>query len=94
MTEAQKRQCWKEAAQALTEALRDDNACLSQKTLHLAADLLEKSFTEERNIGTWKTAYLDHEACGVRPMVLYCSECHQVAVNPTKFCPNCGADMT
>ena len=43
--------------------------------------------------GEWKTAWLDHEAFGERPKVLYCSACNQVATIRTPFCPNCGADM-
>lgn len=47
----------------------------------------------ERKRGKWKTAYLDHEAFGIRPQVWYCSECHQITSFRTFFCPNCGADM-
>lgn len=47
----------------------------------------------ERKKGKWKTAYLDHEAFGVRPHTFYCSECHQITSFRTFFCPNCGADM-
>lgn len=47
----------------------------------------------ERKKGKWKTAYLDHEAMGERPKVLYCSECNQCIAYPTHYCPNCGADM-
>lgn len=47
----------------------------------------------ERKKGKWKTAYLDHEAFGVRPKVTYCSECNQCIAYPTNFCPNCGARM-
>ena len=43
--------------------------------------------------GEWKTAWLDHEAFGERPRVLYCSACNQVTAIRTPFCPNCGADM-
>ena len=43
--------------------------------------------------GTWKTAYLDHEAFGERPKVFYCSRCNEVSTFRTHFCPNCGADM-
>jgi hypothetical protein len=43
--------------------------------------------------GRWETAYLDHEAFGVRPHTFYCSECHQITSFRTFFCPNCGADM-
>lgn len=51
------------------------------------------SVTPERKMGKWKTALLDHEAFGVRPKVLYCSECNQCIAYPTRYCPNCGADM-
>jgi len=47
----------------------------------------------ERKKGKWETAYLDHEAFGVRPTAWYCSECHQITSFRTFFCPNCGADM-
>lgn len=43
--------------------------------------------------GTWRTALLDHEEFGIRPKVLYCSECCQAIAYKTNFCPNCGADM-
>ena len=46
----------------------------------------------ERKKGKWKTAYLDHEAFGIRPQVWYCSECQQITSFRTFFCPNCGAD--
>lgn len=48
---------------------------------------------EERKTGRWKTAMLDHESFGVRPKVLYCSECHRCVAYSTKYCPNCGAWM-
>ena len=41
--------------------------------------------------GHWKEAMLDHEAFGVRPTILYCSECHMCAPYRANFCPNCGA---
>ena len=47
----------------------------------------------ERKKGKWKTALLDHESFGVRPKILYCSECHHTIAFPTNFCPNCGARM-
>ena len=48
---------------------------------------------EERKKGKWMTSYLDHEAMGIRPKILYCSKCCQCIAYPTNFCPNCGADM-
>ena len=59
------------------------------------ADRLERlpAVQPESKRGKWKTAYLDHESMGVRPKVLYCSECNQCIAYPTNFCPNCGADM-
>ena len=47
----------------------------------------------ERKRGKWKTAFLDHESFGVRPTVVFCSECHLVGYWETNFCPNCGAEM-
>lgn len=47
----------------------------------------------ERKKGKWKKAYLDHEAFGVRPTVVYCSECHLTGYWEPNFCPNCGAEM-
>lgn len=55
--------------------------------------VVEIENTLERKKGKWKTAYLDHEAMGERPKVLYCSECNQCIAYPTHYCPNCGADM-
>lgn len=53
-----------------------------------------KSIIEpERKKGKWKRAYLDHEAMGERPSILYCSICNQCIAYPTNYCPNCGADM-
>ena len=49
--------------------------------------------SEKRKKGTWKRAYLDHEAMGERPSILYCSICNQCATYPTNYCPNCGADI-
>lgn len=59
------------------------------------ADMVDEQPTiePERKKGKWKTALLDHEAFGVRPKVLYCSECNQCIAYPTRYCPNCGADM-
>ena len=48
---------------------------------------------EERKTGRWKRTYLDHEAMGERPSILYCSECNQCIAYPVNFCPNCGSDM-
>lgn len=47
----------------------------------------------ERKHGKWKKAYLDHESFGVRPTVVYCSECNLVGYWEPNFCPNCGARM-
>ena len=46
-----------------------------------------------RKTGKWKRTFLDHEAIGERPSILYCSVCNQCIACPTNFCPNCGADM-
>lgn len=43
--------------------------------------------------GKWMTSYLDHEAMGVRPKLLYCSKCCHCIAYPTNYCPNCGAKM-
>ena len=56
-------------------------------------DCLPFADVVERKHGKWKTAYLDHEAFGVRPHTFYCSECHQITSFRTFFCPNCGEDM-
>ena len=45
----------------------------------------------ERKKGEWKRAYLDHEAMGERPSILYCSICNQCIAYPTNYCPNCGS---
>lgn len=47
----------------------------------------------EQKHGKWKKAYLDHEAFGIRPTVVYCSECNLVGYWEPKYCPNCGARM-
>lgn len=52
-----------------------------------AADVVEQKH------GKWKKAYLDHEAFGIRPTVVYCSECNLVGYWEPKYCPNCGARM-
>lgn len=49
------------------------------------------SVQPERKKGKWKRAYLDHEAMGERPSVLYCSICNQCIAYPTNYCPNCGS---
>ena len=51
------------------------------------------SYLEERPHGEWKTAYLDHVSFGVRPKVIYCSECQMVVSHKEDFCEYCGADM-
>ena len=57
-------------------------------------DILEQMPTiEDHKKGKWKRAYLDHEAMGERPSILYCSVCNQCIAYPVNFCPNCGADM-
>jgi hypothetical protein len=43
--------------------------------------------------GKWMTSYLDQEAMGVRPKLLYCSKCCHCIAYPTNYCPNCGAKM-
>lgn len=49
--------------------------------------------TAEPKKGEWKRAYLDREAMGERPSILYCSIWNQCIAYPTNYCPNCGADM-
>lgn len=53
----------------------------------------EEAAEGRRKKGKWKTAYLDHEAFGIRPQAWYCSECQQITSFRTFYCPNCGADM-
>ena len=53
----------------------------------------QPSAQSEPKRGRWKRAYLDHEAMGERPSVLYCSVCNQIIAYPVNYCPNCGADM-
>lgn len=43
--------------------------------------------------GRWAVAYLDHEAFGIRPKILYCSNCNQCIAYKVNYCPNCGAKM-
>lgn len=65
-----------------------DNSLIVERMQKIpAADVVK------RKKGKWETAYLDHEAFGVRPTVWYCSECHQITTFRTFFCPNCGADL-
>ena len=63
---------------------------------HTEADaetrLMSLSHPEPKR-GKWETAYLDHVSMGIRPKVLYCSECNQCVAYPTNFCPHCGAKM-
>lgn len=54
---------------------------------------LDKLELLEQKTGKWKRAYLDHEAMGERPSILYCSICNQCIAYPTNYCPNCGARM-
>ena len=55
--------------------------------------ILTESAQPEPKKGKWKRTYLDHEAMGERPSILYCSECSQCIAYPTNYCPNCGAKM-
>lgn len=61
--------------------------------LNVDAVNAQPTIEPEQKKGKWKTAYLDHEAMGERPKVLYCSECNQCIAYPTRYCPNCGAEM-
>ena len=63
-----------------------------EQALSEIRDMLE-SAQPDRKKGKWKRAYLDHEAMGERPSILYCSICGQCIAYPTNFCPTCGADM-
>ena len=56
-------------------------------------DAIPTADVVERRHGRWMKAYLDHDAFGVRPTVVYCSECNLVGHWETNYCPNCGADM-
>jgi len=60
--------------------------------IHLVRDIAP-SAQPERKMGKWMVSYLEHEAMGIRPKLLYCSECCQCMAYSTNFCPNCGADM-
>lgn len=83
-------------ADALVEELeREVDLADDWKTAHEIANVVKyfPTIEPEQKKGKWKTAYLDHEAMGERPKVLYCSECNQCIAYPTHYCPNCGADM-
>ena len=49
-------------------------------------------YEEERPHGEWKTACLDHAYFGVRPKVIYCSNCNSVVSHKANFCEECGSD--
>lgn len=70
-----------------------DAPCRACGTGDMIDDLENAPTIEERKKGKWKRAYLDHEAMGERPSILYCSICNQCIAYPTNYCPNCGADM-
>ena len=55
------------------------------------SDVIDLSMKQKK--GKWKKAYLEHESFGVRPAVVYCSECHLTGYWEPNFCPNCGASM-
>lgn len=66
---------------------------LQAETAKAIVDSIPSTDVVERKMGKWKTAYLDHEAFGVRPHIFYCSKCQQITSFRTFFCPNCGAKM-
>ena len=79
-------------ADALRDALYEADA-ITMKGVRILNQFPTISPDEVRGVGEWKTAMLDHESFGVRPKVLYCSECNLCIAYPTKFCPSCGAKM-
>ena len=84
----------KEEAITIMSEIRSEYNCFSHieggryHALSMGIEALK-----ERKHGKWKKAYLDHEAFGVRPTVVYCSECNLVGYWEPNFCPNCGARM-
>lgn len=62
----------------------------------LAAELLRSipaSDVVERKKGNWEKVLFDHQYFGCTPFAYYCSECNQIVMFRTFFCPNCGAKM-
>lgn len=75
------------------EEWRTWSAILAERTA-FKHDIYDAPTIEpERKTGKWKVTYLDHEAIGERPRILYCSECNQCIAYPVNFCPSCGARM-
>ena len=45
------------------------------------------------NKSRWEELLLEAEVFGDLPRVLCCGRCRRLALNPSNYCPHCGADM-
>lgn len=66
---------------------------LQHMALREALDRVPVVDAEPVKRGEWRKTYLDHEAFGERPSILYCSACCACSNVKTNYCPNCGAKM-
>lgn len=69
-----------------------DGSCQYDKELYEKITEAVMGLAEQRPHGEWKTAYLDHVSFGIRPKVIYCSECQMVVSHKEDFCEYCGSD--
>lgn len=77
--------------------LRDDNACVSLKTLHEAADAIEELQKRVPKSGVWREeesgyddVYYECSVCGAG----VCTVDGDPVDNAWSYCPECGAKMT